>query len=87
MNINVKQLKNDYQALQHHFLGRQANRQTFEEFRMMFYRLLSRYHLDDLKYAVQAPDRLLDRESIVITPLTAASEIILYVMMGLDGVF
>lgn len=79
---NATQLQTDYAALVAKYLHKNYTHALFAAFRDEFNALLSKHKLYELKYAVQRPDPTVDRQTIVITPMTAASEIILLYMMG-----
>lgn len=83
MPLDPTQLQSDYAALAARFIGSNYTKAMFNDFRAAFMQLLDKHHLDDLKYAYQRPDTAVDRNTMVIIPLTTASEIVLLYMMGL----
>lgn len=81
--INPTQLQIDYSALINNYLGHAYTRAIHEAFWTEFRELLSRHKLYELKYSVRRPESGMDRQTLVIVPMTAASEIVLLYMMGL----
>lgn len=83
MNLSEPtQLQRDYAELIAKYLHQNYTKAMFVSFRAEFDHLIARHKLYELKYAVQRPDPTVDRQTIIITPMTAASEIVLLYMMG-----
>jgi hypothetical protein len=76
------QLQIDYAALTNKYLGQNYTRQVYEAFWYEFGDLLSRHHLHELRYSAKRPEPGMDRQTLVIVQMTAASEIVLLYMMG-----